>query len=256
MKISINAYIIEDNIMHRKIIQKQLADFSKKSSFIKLEVFPMQNYVEYYKNPSAIPISSTDIFIIDIDLNTFFTGIQLAKKIRLLNPNVFILFLTGDSTKGIDIINEQIKPTGYILKQPINNVFLEQNLNQLLEQIEQTLRTHGKDTLMVRSGRKQHIIVRSDIVYISSVKGKKRNVIIKTKQNEILCNEKLFDLKIELDDKRFYKELKSFIINFDFIESYNQLEGRIIFKDQTELHFGTKVISKLKKALIAYNAWK
>lgn len=92
MKISIETYILEDNVMHGKIIKKQLEKYSDSSNFVKLNIFTVQNYIEYYKNPHIIKISNADIFIIDIDLNTFFTGIQLAEKIRNLNTKVSILF--------------------------------------------------------------------------------------------------------------------------------------------------------------------
>lgn len=254
MKTHVNAFIIEDELMHRTIVTKKLKDFSSKSGFLTLDVFPIDNYIDVYSNPNNLSMASNDIFIIDIHLHSFFNGIQLAQKIRTLNPTAFILFLTSDTTKGIEVINERINPVGYIVKQTNGQLLLEDEFVFFLSQIEQELRGRSKDVLTVKSsGRKHMVIPVSDIVYIASIKGQKRKVSIKTNYREIICSEKISNLKDELaDDGRFYKELKSFIINFDFVLSYNQLEGVITFEDHSELHFGTKVITKFNKAIMAY----
>ncbi|MFK4567979.1 LytTR family transcriptional regulator DNA-binding domain-containing protein [Enterococcus sp. UD-01] len=111
-----------------------------------------------------------------------------------------------------------------------------------------------EDFLIVRSGTNQFIFRFSEIHYVASLKTKKRQVIVKTTNQEIVCDEKIITLKKELKPNNFYKDMKSFIINFDFVSSYNSLEGTITFRDQTELPFSKKVISKFGKAIIDYRS--
>ncbi|MFK4567330.1 hypothetical protein [Enterococcus sp. UD-01] len=146
METLINIYIIEDNLMHKKVIMNKLEDYSNNSDFAKFNIVDIQNHIDFYHNLYVFPILSTDIFIIDIDLNTFFTGIQLAQKIRALHPYTYIIFLTGDSSNGIKVINDQIKPLAYLLKQDLQETVLNQEFYFILNQVEKNININGSAT--------------------------------------------------------------------------------------------------------------
>ncbi|MBO0472168.1 hypothetical protein IGL98_000653 [Enterococcus sp. DIV0840] len=254
MKTSINIYIIENDFSHRRLLKNEVTYFSQQSKLAKMKISTIDNYIQFYQNMSSFNFMNNDVFIIDIHLNTFFNGVQLAKKIREigLDKTMFILFLTSDVTKSIDVINQQIQPFGYIVKQPLPNLFFKEELFSHLHQIESALIPIEENVLAIRSGNSQVVFLTSTIYYIASMKGKRNKVIVKTANNEMICDAKLTTLKSDLTETYFFKDLKSYIINLSFIQSYNRLEGIITFKDQSELYFGTKVVAKIASAFHSY----
>lgn len=252
MKNLIRTYIIEDEIAHAKMMESQVLAFSVESQLVEIAVYQVQELTHFYKNLETFSFLNTDLFIIDIHLNTFFNGIQLAQKIRELNEEVSIIFLTFDPSKGIEVINSQIHPLGYIVKNSSSDLFFQEELRMLLKGVEQKLSEEDENKLMVRSGRTKLLFQFSEIYYITSIKSKRNKVAIKSYNQEIICDAKLSDLKSQLLSPNFYTELKSYIINFDFIQSYNRIEGTLTFKDNSELYFGTKVITKISRAFRSY----
>lgn len=78
--------------------------------------------VEYLKNNSA------DIALLDIEMPKM-NGISLALKIKELNPDISVIFLTGYSNYALDAL--KIHASGYILK-PIEKDKLEEEINYAL----------------------------------------------------------------------------------------------------------------------------
>ena len=73
-----------------------------------------------------------DVLILDINLNTNISGIDLAKSIRQRNKNVYIIFSTGHLEYSL--LAYSVKTFDYIAK-PITIERLESTLNRLLEDL-------------------------------------------------------------------------------------------------------------------------
>jgi DNA-binding LytR/AlgR family response regulator len=252
MKNLINAFIIEDEQPHAEIIKESMLIFSKNSLLIEFDVHLIKDYLYFYENLNTFSFLNTDVFIIDIHLHSTFTGIQVAQKIRALNTKATIIFITGDASKGIEIINNRIYPLSYIVKQSTSNLFFQEEIYSLLKKIEQNITTNEANSLTVYSGSTKRLFHFSEIYYIASVKSQKNKVEIKTQQQQIICKGKISELKRKLNAPYLYTELNSLIINFDHIQSYNQKEQTLTFSDQTELLLGAKMIQKFSHAFLSY----
>lgn len=122
-------YYIEDNLFHQELFKKELMKHQE-LSVISLQIFPNNELETIYKRLDTLVFSSSDLFIIDIDLKTLHSGIDFAKKIRNKNPECSIIFLSNDNTRGLEIINQQIRPDCYLDKTNLDEV--AQTLKQLL----------------------------------------------------------------------------------------------------------------------------
>ena len=76
--------------------------------------------------------NSVDVLILDINLNSNISGIDLAKKIRKNNKNVYIIFSTGHLEYSL--LAYSVKTFDYLPK-PITLERLEVTLNRLLDDL-------------------------------------------------------------------------------------------------------------------------
>lgn len=72
-------YYIEDNLFHQELFKKELMKHQE-LSVISLQIFPNNELETIYKRLDTLVFSSSDLFIIDIDLKTLHSGIDFAKK--------------------------------------------------------------------------------------------------------------------------------------------------------------------------------
>ncbi|EOL50465.1 LytR/AlgR family response regulator transcription factor [Enterococcus caccae] len=251
MTMTITCFIVEDELQHGKIIAESIEDFSTTNSAITFQPKIISEFIHFYENLNDFVFADKDIFIIDIHLNTYFSGIELAKKIRALNQKVPIIFLTNDEHSGIQVINAQISPLGYVVKHILPNIIFKEELFSLLEQIRSQLlvNLNSGELLVFRSGNRQIIIYPEEIFYIATIKGVRGKVLIKTQKSEITCTEQLHQIKKKVSHTHLFTELKSYIINLAHIKSFSRLEGIILFDHGQELYVGTKIIDKISKKL-------
>lgn len=244
-----NIYIIEDNMHERKNIQNELHKIEKTLSTLSFSIHAIDNYIHFFESVSEFNVQDFDLFIIDIHLNSYFNGIDLAKAIRKKNEQAFIMFFTVDNTLGIKTINEKIYPHTYLVKS-LDEDILYEVLKQAIKQIEQKIllvKSNSNTYLVLKQNAKKIIIPSKKIYYVETVKGTRGKLIIQTDAETFILDGKISDLKKELDTSVFFMELKSYIIGIPHIQSYNRIEGTVYFNNNSSLYIGLKPIDKLIK---------
>lgn len=101
--------------------------------------------------------NKVDVLLLDIDLNDEITGIDLAKKIRQGNKDLYIIFLTAHFEYSM--LAYKVKTFDYLVK-PLSCSKLEETILRLNEDI------HSNNTLFVKIGNGKHVFKANDILYI------------------------------------------------------------------------------------------
>ncbi|MBV7389500.1 MULTISPECIES: response regulator transcription factor [Enterococcus] len=236
-------FMIDDQF----IIRKKIKDVISALAFTNLSLNEITNEQEFYQKISELEIFDDDFFILDIDLKTYFSGIDLAEKIRQQNKSAFIVFLSAFDSKGIEILNRQIFPLGYLLKDQsadeltvaIETLLKKANLKVIEKQKEEQI-------LVLDNFETDILILESNIFYAATVPGFKKTVLIKHKDGECMVRGKLSDLKKSMKSPYICKELKSFIINLALVKNISTLEGTVQFTDGTSLEIGKVGARKMK----------
>lgn len=236
-------FMIDDQF----IIRKKIKDVISALAFTNLSLNEITNEQEFYQKISELEIFDDDFFILDIDLKTYFSGIDLAEKIRQQNKSAFIVFLSAFDSKGIEILNRQIFPLGYLLKDQsadeltvaIETLLKKANLKVIEKQKEEQI-------LVLDNFETDILILESNIFYAATVPGFKKTVLIKHKDGECMVRGKLSDLKKSMKSPYICKELKSFIINLALVINISTLEGTVQFTDGTSLEIGKVGARKMK----------
>lgn len=247
-------FVIDDQFMMRKRLIEIIQSYPNKS----FEIIEVKNERLFFSELDNFVINDTDIYFIDIDLKNYFTGIDLAQKIRKNNEYCFIIFVTNYEAKSIEVLNRQIFPLGFLSKAQETASFSLQIIDYLNQTTKIALERLNKERRVVVGDYEQEVILfEKDIFYLATAPGYKNSLILHHKDGELLIQGKLKDYKRQLTSPAFCCELKSFIINVAYIDKIINSEGVIQLHDGTILDIGKsgtkKVRSFLKELLLDGN---
>lgn len=162
--------------------------------------------------------SSTEIYdIIFLDIYMKFSdGINIARKIREFDKECKIIFITSSKDHAVD--SYDVSAFHYILK-PIN----EEKLSSVIKMAIEGINKDNKE-VVIKNKKGSYRVSFKDILYAES---KARVVSIYSKSGNIISfYSKLGDFFQSLQDERFLKCHKSYVVNMDYIL---KLENNNIF---------------------------
>lgn len=241
-----NIYLIEDNLVHLTYLKKKILEYLKKNSLL-YSINEIVKIEKFYRDISSFNISETDIFFIDIQLSQYFNGVDLAKKIRNYNSNCFIIFITSENDRGIEIINSNISPFGYIVKDSNDIERINKQIYDLLIKIHDI--TSNKDNIIVFKNYNRNLLFTFDeIYYFSTIKNNRYQTYLQTYREEYILNGSFATIK-KNKFPDYYVRFKSYIINVHQIKIVEQKIGKIIFRNNKELYLSQLLVTKLLKQL-------
>lgn len=219
----INILIVEDNVLIADDMQMMLEDMGYMIA---------ANVTSYEKAVEALANNAIDLALLDIQLATEKTGIDIGRHIREKYSIPFV-FVTSNSDK--DTINKakDVKPNGYLVKP-----FEEKDLFTTIEITMSNFQDADpdskgtgnkilKNSIFIKEGHLYHKILYKDILY---VKADNVYVEVYTKSKMYVLRSTLKDFLTRLPQDAFYRTSKSYIINIKHIQSINSRD--VIINDQ------------------------
>lgn len=173
----------------------------------------------------------TDVAILDVNLNANMSGIDLAKKIRETNKNMYIIFSTGHLEYSL--VAYTVKTFDYLPK-PITLERLEITISRLLDDMESS----SKKYLQID---KRTIINPDEINYIK--KDGMKLVFCTDSRNYEVYNS--FNKIQGLLPDNFVRCHKSYIANTDNIININTKNNVINFDNNLSCEIGAKYKNNL-----------
>ena len=242
-------FILDDSLVFEKMIEDILEESRNLLipwNFEIIKGLNVMQFVEFVKNND---ISSSDIFFLDIDLNAYYSGIELGEMLREKNAKCKIVYLTSHPNKAIAVINRNITPSGYLIKEftyeknkkNIQSYLLKEKENEPVQQ------ANKKKWTSVRYGNSDHYIHYDEILYLMSMPGYKNKISLVLKDEETLINGTIKKYKKTLEYEYLCKDLKAYIINTENITSISRVNEVVTFTNGEQLEMGKRSIDKLKK---------
>ncbi|MFR0958635.1 MAG: LytR/AlgR family response regulator transcription factor [Enterococcus sp.] len=242
-------FILDDSLVFEKMIEDILEESRNLLipwNFEIIKGLNVMQFVEFVKNND---IRSSDIFFLDIDLNAYHSGIELGEMLREKNAKCKIVYLTSHPNKAIAVINRNITPSGYLIKEftyeknkkNIQSYLLKEKENEPVQQ------ANKKKWTSVRYGNSDHYIHYDEILYLMSMPGYKNKIGLVLKDEETLINGTIKKYKKTLEYESLCNDLKAYIINTENITSISRVNEVVTFTNGEQLEMGKRSIDKLKK---------
>jgi len=181
-----------------------------------------------------------DVIFMDIDLPEK-DGIQAAKEILDIQPDVFLIYATGYSEYMPEAF--EMYAFDYLIK-PYKLERIEQNIEKIRELIAVRERAVSRQNSIAFSGdisKKVGIKIEGIVVFLEKEKivfisREKRKTVIHTMNEEKMStNESLDILEKRLTSKNFFRCHRSYIINLDMlqeIQPWSRGNYLVIFTDK------------------------
>lgn len=215
--------IVEDEKIYADTIMNYLEQFQTESGY-EIETVWFQDgsdIAEKYE-------SNFDIILMDIQMK-FMDGMTAAKKIRGLDSEVVIVFLTNMTDYAIR--GYEVGAMDYIVKPVAYFAFCET--------MKRALRKIKSDTLQYLSVPVEGGIQKIDISSIYYVESYGHKLLYKLQEAEVESSGTMNKLESVLIPYGFYRNSKSFLVNLEYVES--------IKRNECTVH-GTRLpVSRVKK---------
>lgn len=233
----INIAICDDDIAEQKIISTFVSkNIEELNRLFKITVFSEgEDLLEHI----CCSKESFDMIFLDIYMK-FSNGIDIARKIREFDKECKFIFVTASKDHAID--SYDVRAFYYIVK-PIK----EEKLGAVIKIAIESLRKENKQ-ILIKNKTGNYRFFYKDILYAES---KARIVNIYLRAGEAISfYSKLEDFFQKLQDERFLKCHKSFIVNMDYIL---KIENNYIFLcNNIEIPISSNHIAAIRERYFRY----
>jgi DNA-binding LytR/AlgR family response regulator len=221
-----NILIVEDEHIIAKHLQYTLSSFGYDANDVATDF------------PSALELLKTKVFhlvLLDINLNGYQTGIDIAEYIRENNLSVPFIFLT--SHEDMAIVNAALKTSPHaFLTKPFQKItvytavklafktFRKETIYDHTDLNEEQDSTVIKDALFIKEKHMFTKILLADLLYIRS---DDNYLELHTAKKKYTIRETMKNMIGQLPGNLFFRVHKSFIINLNAITAINYIHVMI-----------------------------
>lgn len=182
----------------------------------------------------------TCLFILDIIYKNV-SGIDIAMRLREQYKNIFILFVTAHTDLVFNAINQNVMPSGFLVRPPVESEFKRVFLS--IYDYYKNDRKMAAEMLTVASGANVYRFMHSEIYYIEAL-NKKINIYTNSKR--VTCYSSLNYLQ-EVLSESFVRCHKSYLVNKEKVKHVYMAEMYIEMRDGSRVPFSRTFRTAVKK---------
>lgn len=173
----------------------------------------------YYDGIELIEKYDTTIDLIFLDIQMHLVnGLRAAERIRQMDENVGIIFLTTLTQYGLE--GYKYQATNYIIK-PLKYVRLKSELDKFINRLKKT----EVASLVIANDTGKYKLPLKSIRYIETYN---RNLMFHTEQENIICYKSMKEIERELSEKDFVRCHTSYIVNLFYVKGIKKLNIELI----------------------------
>ena len=220
----LNFVLCDDNLNILNRLEKMLENIFTKNSYDASVVFKSDNPDDVL---NFIEHNVADVLMLDINLKSNKSGLELAEEIRKRKKNAYIIFTTGHLEYAM--VAYKYKTFDYLPK-PITADRLQDTIERLFEDANEVSKNY------IKIDNKNTIIDESEIQYIKR-DGMKLVFHTLSRDYDTYSSFNKFEEKLP---NTFVRCHKSYIANLNQIKDVEPVSGTITFKDGHTCYIGPK----------------
>ena len=220
----LNFIICDDNLNILDKLKTMLENIFTKNNFEATVSYTSDNIDNIL---SYVDDNKVDVLMLDINLKSGKSGLELAETVRKKNKDIYLIFTTGHLEYAM--VAYKFKTFDYLAK-PITYDRLEDTVKRLFEDI------NGLPKKYIKIDNKNTIIDESQIHYI---KRDGMKLIFHTSSRDYDTYSSFAKLEDKLPDN-FVRCHKSFVINLNNVKNVDPVTCTIYLADDSSCYIGPK----------------
>ncbi|HFH9838171.1 TPA: LytR/AlgR family response regulator transcription factor [Streptococcus suis] len=210
------------------IVEDQKIEQERLQTYIQTACHTRNLPVEIRCFNDGIDISSDyqkqfDVIYLDVEMEIM-DGMTTAKKIRSVDKDVLIVFVTNHSQVAIQ--GYSVEAIDFLLK-PLSNFVFEEHFKKILRKLPS--QDEEQAFLYIKHKASTIKIAQTDIFYIES---QGHQLYIHTNNDIITTSNSLKNIEPLLDSKTFFRSNSGYIVNLAHVE---KVEGNLVFLNEEAL---------------------
>lgn len=226
-----NVAIIDDLISDAQNLEHTILKTSKDLN-ISCKAYVFTDEKEFIKNYNSFTALFLDILMPNIN------GINLAKKIRVTNPNIPIIFVTTE--KEYALYGYEVQAFDYLIK-PAS----EERVSSIIKRLA---RINDKYSISLKIKHKTINLPIKSILYAQS-RGHNVDIYTTAEKYTVYMSFKRF-LELIPIDKSFFVYTRGSVVNFNNVIKLK--DGIFILNDNTNLHISRSKINEMHENYTTY----
>ena len=236
----LNFIICDDNQNILDKLSNILEDIFTKNSFDAKIIFKSTEAKNVY---TFVKSNKVDVLILDINLKSKMSGLELAQKVREFNKDCYLIFTTGHLEYAM--MAYKVKTFDYLAK-PITYERLEDTIIRLFDDV------HGLPKKYIKIDNKNTLIDESEIQYI---KRDGMKLIFHTEERDYEAYSSFNKIQLNLPNN-FIRCHKSYVANINNIKNFEPTTNTIYFSDDVSCDIGPKYKSSFMEVMSNYGDFK
>lgn len=232
----VNFALCDDNVNILDRLEKMLENIFTKNNFDAHVTFKSTNSTDMI---DFISKNKVDVVLLDINLKSNKSGLELAKAIRNMHRNTYIIFTTGHLEYAM--VAYKFRTFDYLAK-PITYDRLEDTIIRLFEDINTAPKRY------IKIDNKNTLVDAAEVIYIKR-DGMKLVFHTANRDYETYSSFNKFQDKLP---KNYMRCHKSYVANISQIRDVEPVSGVINFNDGSTCDIGPKYKSELLEVLKTY----
>ena len=232
----LNVVLCDDNLNTLERLEKMLENIFIQNSYDADIVLSSSNVSEILE---FVDRNRVDVLFLDINLKSSITGLDIAKKVRERNKNLYLIFTTAHLEYVL--LAYKYKTFDFLAK-PITLSRLEDTIKRLFDDIE------GLPKRYIKIDNKNTIIDENVIEYI---KRDGMKLVFHSDSKDYEAYSSFNKIQSNLPNN-FVRCHKSFIANINLIKDVDPVVNKISFSDNTFCDIGPKYKKNFMEVLNKY----
>lgn len=237
----LNFVICDDNLKIITRITEMLNNIFIKNNYEAQISYTTDNANDILEH---VKLNKADVILLDINLKSNKTGLEIAEEIRSYNKDAYIIFLTGHLEYAL--VAYKYKTFDYLPK-PLTQDRLEDTVTRLFNDI------YSKPKKYLKIDNKNTIIDEAEINFIHR---DGMRLVFNTNSRDYVIYSSFNKIQDSLPEN-FIRCHKSFIININNISNVEPVENKVFFNNSDKYcEIGPKFKKELLEVLNNYGIFK
>jgi len=224
----LKAFIVEDEPLYAD----QLEILLKESGY--WHIGTADNATEAFEMVSEV---RPDFMLVDVNIKGDIDGIELVNRLIKLDPELLVIYVTSYQDERTFKRASKTAPVAFLPK-PIDEEQISRTLELLINKISvgqpndaisQTSNAFTNKSVFVKA---DHALVKVQLADIHYIEVQNRDCIIYIGDTSYTIRRTLSELESKLPDGLLTKVHRSYLVNLNYLDSYDMLTNKIIIGDR------------------------